>query len=71
MFHDVFLYFIYQGIEQQLWDIAELTFEQTFTWEYWFQHLPTGPVAADNITLYTVGCSANFHLILCSTSPSA
>jgi hypothetical protein len=43
-----------QGIEQQLMDIAELTYEQTFDWEFWFQHLPTQPVNPDNITLFTV-----------------
>jgi hypothetical protein len=54
-----------QGIEQQLYDVAELSGQQGFDWEFWFQHLPTGPVDPNNCTLYTVHRIRSIEVFSC------
>ncbi len=46
---------IINGYEQNLWDVASLAHSQGNDWEYWFQRLPTQPVAPDNTSQYTHG----------------
>ena len=45
-----------ESMNDILFETADLTYEQGFDWETWFEYeLPTKPVEPDNTTLYTHG----------------
>ncbi|ETO02694.1 hypothetical protein RFI_34719 [Reticulomyxa filosa] len=46
---------IIDGYQSTLFDVAQLAHSQGMDWEWWFDRLPTQPVAPDNTSYYTHG----------------